>query len=153
MELPDFYKSIKRKYRYKTKSKNATIKLSTEVKDKAWSILSDYVRQRDFKKYKGKCVSCHRMVDSWQDLQGGHFVNAGVGGAELSFDEKNVNGQCGGCNLGGMDIGAEYAKELDTRWGEGTADSLHNRRFQTTKADNDFFIRKIIEIKQKQDEL
>ena len=130
-------KSIKRKYRYKDK-----------LKDKAWAILSDYVRVRDFAKYK-RCGSCPKIIMDWRELQGGHFVNAGVGGAELSFDEKNVNGQCGGCNMGGMDIGAQYAKEIDRRWGKGTADELHQRRFKTTKADKVFFTKKILEIHKK----
>ena len=132
MELPHYFGSIKRKYRYKDK-----------VKDKAWAILSDYVRVRDFKK---GCISCGKRPETWRELQGGHYVNAGIGGVELSFDVLNVNGQCGYCNMGGMDLGANYKMELDRRYGEGTADALHQRRFKTTNADKDFFIRKIEEI-------
>lgn len=145
MKYPPYYKSIKRKYRYKTKRKDKT----TIAKDKAWSILSDYVRKRDFKKY-GRCVSCGKVMDCWQDLQAGHFVEAGVGGAELSFDEKNVNGQCPFCNhKGSMDTGHRYGIELDRRWGQGTADELYKRRFKTTNADESFFIGKIEEIHDK----
>lgn len=142
MELPPYYKSIKRKYRYRYKKNEPLV---IKVKDKAWSLLSDYVRVRDFNKY-GTCISCGKRADCWKDLQGGHYVNAGSGGAELSFDLQNVNAQCGKCNMGGMDVGASYKEELDRRLGEGTADKLRARKFLTSNADTQFFINKMEEI-------
>ncbi len=144
MEYPPYYKAIKRKYRYTAK---ANPKL-TESKDKCWAILSDYTRMRDFCRY-GTCVSCGGRVNHWRDLQGGHYVDAGVGGAGLSFDEKNVNGQCEKCNMnkrGGMYIGGGYKTELNKRWGDGTAEALTARRHHTDAVREDWFINRIEDI-------
>lgn len=143
MEYPPYFKAIKRKYRYTAK---ANPKLTT-AKDKCWAILSDYTRMRDFVLYGGSCISCGCVVGHWRDLHGGHYVDAGVGGADLSFDVRNVNGQCEGCNMsskrGGMYIGGMYKTELNKRWGESTADELTARSYHTDSVREDWFIKRI----------
>lgn len=99
---------------------------SNPLKGLYWYLFSIKVRKRDFEKY-GTCISCGTPVFSWREFDAGHYIAAGQCGFALLFDERNVNGECGGCN--GFDgthlIG--YAKRLDERYGEGTAQKLYDR--------------------------
>ena len=96
-----------------------------------WFVTSLYARIRDYKMW-GACINCGDTVKSWRDLQAGHFINAARCGFDLLFDLKNVNGECGGCN--GFDkqkLG--YEKNLDQRYGIGTAQALKGRYFESKK--------------------
>lgn len=88
-----------------------------------WYLLSQYVRQRDFQLFH-RCISCNKWMESWQDMQAGHFIAAGNGGFALLFDARNVNGECGGCN--GFDLNhlIGYERHLDERYGAGFAQKL-----------------------------
>ena len=143
MEYPPYFKSIKRKYRYKSKNKDKTI----AAKDKAWAILSDYVRVRDFIKFDRRCISCPKRADKWEDYQGGHYITMGGHGVLTGFHLLNVHSQCPHCNaFGGMEAGGEYKEELIRRYGEFLVPELERLKHQTTKADEQFFIDKIKEI-------
>lgn len=145
MEFPSYYKSIKRKYRYKGKN--------NEVKDKAWSILSDYVRVRDFKKY-GVCVSCGKKIQNWQDGQAGHYISMGGHGSFIGFYDLNIHLQCPLCNsFGGMEAGGNYKEELIRRYGQELIDELDKLKHKSVKADKQFFLDKIIEIHEKYEQL
>lgn len=90
-----------------------------------WCWLARYIRMRDFLRY-GTCVSCGGRK-TYEELQAGHFAPASSCGFALLFDERNLNAECGGCN--GFDsmhlLG--YARNLDVRYGPGTADGLQER--------------------------
>ena len=87
------------------------------LKGKFWTVFSEYTRRRDFKKYK-RCVACGRTVTTWRDLQAGHYAPASNCGFALLFDERNVHGECAGCNAfdSGHLIG--YRRNLVERYGE-----------------------------------
>ena len=94
------------------------------------------VRQRDFKLFGGYCVDqCGRKADSWKEMHAGHFVPASKGGFGLLFEEQNVAAQLPSCNNPDISpmssIG--FARELDERYGKGTADALIARRHKITK--------------------
>lgn len=96
-----------------------------------WFVTSLYVRIRDYKMW-GCCIGCGKTVNSWRDLQGGHFINTKTCGFDLLFDLKNVNGECGGCNAyDKQKLG--YERRLDERYGPGTALSLKDRFFEHKK--------------------
>lgn len=138
MEYPSYYKAIKRKYRFTGKSNQ---KLS-EAKDKAWAILSDYTRMRDFARY-GRCISCGARFENWRDAQGGHFISMGGHGTKIGFDERNVHAQCQYDNqMGGMDAGAEYGRELERRYGD-IEKELRVLQHETVKADEFYFVKRI----------
>ena len=63
------------------------------LKGKYWTLLSEYIRRRDFERY-GTCISCNKPVSDWREFDAGHFISAGSGGFSLLFDETNVNGEC-----------------------------------------------------------
>lgn len=136
--------SAKRKPKPKKKKQNVWVeyglKKPSYVRYKGrkgvyWWLFSRKIRQRDFEKYGGMCVDqCGKKADSWQEMQAGHFVPASKG-FTLLFDERNVNAQLPVCNSPHISplspIG--YARELDERYGAGTADALMARQHETTK--------------------
>lgn len=93
-----------------------------------WIYLSRQVRQEDFKKYGGKCVSCDAVMERWQDGDCGHFISSGSGGFATRFMRQNLALQCRRCNNPSWspDASAFYAREIDRRWGVGTAEMLMN---------------------------
>lgn len=145
MDYPDYYKAIKRKYRYKSKN--------LEAKDKAWAILSDYTRMRDFARYR-TCVSCGTPFERWKDSQGGHYIPMGAGGTSSGFFDLNVHGQCMHCNkFGEMEAGGNFKDELERRYGEEIIEQLKQVKRETVKADAWWYVKKIEEIYAKFKEL
>lgn len=96
------------------------------IKGKFWKVFSDYIRKRDFKKFKGACISCGRVTDYTQ-FQAGHYAPAGNCGFALLFDEMNVNGECSTCN--GFDRGhlIGYKNGLIKRYGSDAVEVLEER--------------------------
>lgn len=93
-----------------------------------WTYLSRQVRQEDFKKYGGKCVSCNVVLARWQDGDCGHFIASGSGGFATRFMRENLALQCRRCNNPSWvpDASAFFAREVDRRWGAGTAERIMN---------------------------
>lgn len=91
-----------------------------------WYHFSLSVRRRDVEKW-GTCISCGRPI-TVDTAQAGHFMPAGNCGRDLLFDPRNVNAECYPCN--GFDEAhlVGYARNLDLRYGAGTAQELWDRR-------------------------
>jgi len=83
-----------------------------------WKVVSDYVRIRDFYKYK-KCISCGKYVDDWKnpDWQAGHYVPYSICKGYTKFNPDNVFGQCSYCNRGfsGAPAGATFKENIVKR--------------------------------------
>jgi len=136
MEYPPYFKSIKRKYRYNPKNASKHI----VAKDKAWAILSDYTRMRDFVHY-GTCVSCGARFHHWRDSQGGHYVPMGAGGTSSGFYDMNIHGQCMHCNkFGEMEAGGNFKDEIVRRYGDSVIEDIMKKKHETVKADESYFI-------------
>lgn len=119
----------------------------TGVKDKAWTILSDYVRCRDFYRYHGACVSSGRRLEHWRDGDAGHYVSMGGHGAFIGFMAENIHLQSKNENqIGSMDTGARFRDTLEVRYGKEFVGTLNAAKNETVKADDFFFIRKIEEL-------
>lgn len=88
-----------------------------------WNVVSEYVRRRDFQTY-GTCISCGKRMESWRQMQAGHFIAAATGGFKLLFDLRNINGECGYCNGFDQNHLIGYERELNDRYGNGTAKKL-----------------------------
>jgi len=154
MEYPPYFKKIPRKNRFKTKQKSKTIRNQVEAKDRAWAILSDYSRLRDFARYKGRCVSSGERVGHWRDFHSGHYASMGSCGASAGFYDLNVHGQTYYENMhGGMESGGRYKDELVKRYGEVVLTLIQEEKRKIVKADEFFFIKKIEEIYAKFQEL
>jgi len=129
-----YFKKIKRKGRY-----------TNVIKDKAWAILSDYVRMRDFLTYK-KCVSSGKIIQSWRDTDAGHFESMGGNGASVGFYHLNIHAQSKIDNkISSMATGAKYRDELIARYGESVLSKIQEKKRETIKADEWYFISKIEE--------
>lgn len=115
------------------------------VKAKSWSILSDYVRMRDFIKY-GRCVATKVKIMYWRDGDAGHFTSMAGHGVESGFDPMNIHLQSKSSNgWGGNADGHAFGIELDRRYGSGTAEKLRQTR-PLVKDDDWYHLRKIEEI-------
>lgn len=102
-----------------------------QLKKKADKYFSQATRFRhaDSNGY-ASCITCSARKP-WKELQAGHFVSRAVN--SLRFDPENVNPQCYSCNVMRYGERYEYAKQLDLLYGNGTADKLHSRRFESHK--------------------
>lgn len=133
-----YYGKISRKNRY-----------SDQLKDKAWTILSDYVRCRDFLSY-GTCVATGSKINHWRDSDAGHYESMSGHGALLGFSDMNVHAQSAISNfLSSMADGARFKEELVRRYGEEYVKNIEIMKHQTVKADDWFFIGKIEEFHEK----
>ena len=118
-----------------------------KVKGKAWKILSDYVRMRDFIIYR-RCVSCGKTIHDWKDGDAGHFISMGGHGALVGFNDDNVHLQCKHCNLNSsFHLGEPFESEMRRRGID--PDELRTLSHKSVKADEMFFMEKIEEIYQK----
>lgn len=123
------------------------------IKGKAWKILSDYVRMRDFVKYKS-CISSNTKILNWNDTDAGHYVTMGGHGALVGFSDINIHAQSKSENAwGGMEAGARYRDNLVKRYGENILSDIEALKNQSVKADDWFFLEKIKEIYTKFQEL
>ena len=97
------------------------------LKNKAWILLKEYVRQRD-----PACVTCGKGGD-YKEAHVGHLKHG-----YLDFNLKNLNRQCSLCNLyhhGRLDVYADY---LNNKYGYGTTEELerlkNEEQMKTKKA-------------------
>lgn len=103
----------------------------SSLKKKADKIFSQYIRLRDADSNGYlDCITCNKTL-LWKEAHAGHFVSRRVN--SLRFWETNVNGQCSRCNTYGAGEQFAYAKALDLKYGDNTANELHSRRWETHK--------------------
>lgn len=111
-----------------------------KLKKQADKWFSIYIRMRDSDKFgQSKCITCPK-TGFWKEFQNGHFVKRSV--SLLRFDDENCNAQCPACNVWKYGELFIYGKELDLKYGDGTADKLHAQRFSTHK----FTIQELVDI-------
>ena len=89
---------------------------------KADKLFSEYVRLRDSSGGYGECITCGKRLH-YKDAHAGHFQKRKY--YETRWDEENVNLQCSACNTFNDGEQYLYAKAVDLKYGDGTADKLH----------------------------
>lgn len=91
-----------------------------------WFLTSKAVRMEDFALYGGLCVDgCGVRVERWQDADCGHFQTAGR--SATRFLRENLALQTRACNTKQRQGDARhysFGKELNRRYGEGTAERM-----------------------------
>lgn len=100
------------------KQKAPTITKLKKEADKQYSL---YVRLRDSINGVCACITCG-VKKPVKAMQNGHFVKRSVN--LLRYDEENCNAQCYQCNVRRYGEQYLYAKALDDKYGEGTAEKL-----------------------------
>jgi hypothetical protein len=100
---------------------------NTPAQKRLWRIVSEYVRERDFKLY-GKCVSCDHRFTHWKQGHAGHYLPYSICHSWYKFDPENIALQCEACNMGlmrsGAHIGHEMGEELKRRHGPGILEQI-----------------------------
>jgi hypothetical protein len=98
--------------------------------------VSETVRKEDHAKYGGRCVSCHRVIEHWQDGHCGHYKAWSVCNGFFKFERRNLSLQCKGCNmLSDGPTGESFARELQLRYGYDILDwiEVENERHRGEK--------------------
>ena len=92
---------------------------SNPTQKKYWKVVSNFVRQRDFKKYHGKCVSCSLRLPSWDAGQAAHYKAYSVCNSFFKYEVSQIAFSCPSCNhrADGV-VGHAFAEELKRRYGE-----------------------------------
>lgn len=112
---------------------------STPIQKRLWRVVSDYVRQRDYERYQGRCVSCGAVFGHWRDAQAGHYLPFSVCHSWYKFSPENIHAQCHGCNMGlyrsGAHIGHAMGEELKRRYGPDILTTIiaNNEKFRGKK--------------------
>ena len=109
-----------------------------QLKKKADLYFSKYIRYRDSVKradgYYCQCITC----DKWNPVSqthAGHFQSRRF--SATRYDEENVNAQCASCNTFNAGEQYRYAKALEMKYGDGTAEKLEKRAREYYKLTTD----------------
>lgn len=100
-----------------------------------WRLVSDYVRIRDWYKYKS-CVATHRSIEHWKEGQAGHFKPYSICNAEYKFNPENIHLQSANSNhLSSQEDGYNFGEELKRRYGKGILKQIdeNNKHFHAQK--------------------
>lgn len=109
---------------------------STPAQKKYWKVISDTYRKEDFEKYNARCPICTRPMESWQQLQLGHFHRWSLCNAWFKFERKNLLSICAGCNQndGGL-TSIKFSERLKEKYGEDIIDWIEteNEKYRGQK--------------------
>ena len=105
------------------------IKRSKIVK-KLDTIFSQYIRLKDSENEYATCFTCGKS-DHWKKLQNGHFQSRRH--YSTRWDEVNCQVQCAGCNVFRQGEQFIFSKNLDLKYGKGTAENLQIQAGQIIK--------------------
>jgi hypothetical protein len=117
---------------------------NTPTQKRYWKLISDFVRQRDFNKYNGKCVSCKIHLQHWKDGDAAHFKRYSVCNSYFKFNPANIALSCKGCNRNDDGVvGHHFGKSLEKRYGKDHIDWIEkeNKKYQGMKIENAELIR------------
>lgn len=114
----------------------------SKLKKKLDEVFSKYIRQREAD-YKGevKCFTCPAKKH-WKKMQCGHFQSR-VHSA-TRWELRNTAPQCVGCNIYKQGQQFIFGKNLDKKYGEGTADEMERLAHTEFKLDR-FWLEEQIE--------
>ena len=112
----------------------------TKLIKKLDKIFSIWVRRKDSVDEEASCFTCG-CRRNFKEIHAGHFMSRKY--MATRWSELNVQPQCIKCNI--FDNGQQYlfAKNLDKKFGDGTANELHLKSQMLTKFTNDELLEKI----------
>jgi hypothetical protein len=99
-------------------------KTVASLKKQAYNIFSLYIRKRDARQ---GCITC----GSKTNLQCGHFQSRKHNATR--FSETNCQAQCVRCNMFNSGEQYEFGKQLDLKYGGGTAERLKKKAQEIKK--------------------
>ena len=101
----------------------------TKLKDKLWTLVSEYSRRKDCDGDYGNCVSCGKNINWKYEGNAGHFIPKAQG-EFYRWELNNIHLQCVSCNCNNPRIkGNETAKVrytiyMQKRYGQEYVDYL-----------------------------
>ena len=130
---------------WKKEKKELKEKLETvqSLMKKAQKYFNTYIRERDKKK---PCISCGQPLGHKFDA--GHYFSSGTHKA-VTFDERNVHGQCVACNQHKHGNLLNYQTGIQERIGADELIELHSKAHETIKYSREELRDIIEEYKQK----
>lgn len=102
----------------------------SKIVKKLDSIFSQYIRLKDSENEYATCFTCGKS-DHWKKLQNGHFQSRRH--YSTRWDEVNCQVQCAGCNVFRQGEQFIFSKNLDLKYGKGTAENLQIQAGQIIK--------------------
>jgi len=111
-----------------------------------WKVISNFVRQRDFNKYNGRCVSCKVKLERWQDGQAAHFRAWGACNSYFKFHPDNCALSCSFCNhIDDGVIGHNFGVELKRRYGDKHLNWIEkeNNKYRGIKLENQEIVERV----------
>lgn len=110
---------------------------NTPSQKKAWKVVSDYVRERDWKKYMGFCADgCGTRIEDWHNGDCGHYLAWASCNGLFKYELTNLVLQASNCNRrsDGV-IGHGLGEELKRRYNDGHLDwiGLENKKYHGKK--------------------
>jgi len=126
------------------------------LKNKLDKLVSEYVR-RSNADHAGmvKCFTCSQQYH-WKRIQNGHFISRIHISTRFDYDTtkpSNCNPQCFRCNINLSGNQWHYARKLNEKFGDGTAEAIEQRSKQTIKMGVIDYELAIEEVKKKLTEL
>ena len=110
---------VKERKLVKREKKRLSISQLTKKLDTVFSV---YIRLVNSNKHgKVKCFTCDR-IDYYKSMQNGHFQSRRF--MSTRFHENNCAPQCYACNVGLSGMQYEFGRQLDLKYGNGTADKM-----------------------------
>ena len=102
--------------------KTWVMKSISKLKKELDKVFSLFIRLRNATEYGlSQCFTCGK-VDHYKKLQCGHFQSRKH--ISTRFDEKNCQVQCVACNMFRFGEQYRFGLNLDSKYGEGTAEEL-----------------------------
>ena len=107
------------------------MKTISKLKKDLDKVFSLYIRLRHASK-DGivKCFTCDKTAH-YKKMHAGHFMSRKHHATR--WNEDNVQVQCVKCNLFGQGEQYTFGKNLDKKYGKGTADKLHRKARKVVK--------------------
>ena len=103
----------------------------SKIVKKLDAVFSQYIRLSNTDKHGYcTCVTCGKKY-FWKQIQAGHFMSRKH--YSTRWVETNVQVQCPKCNLFGQGEQYTFGKNLDKKYGKGTADKLHRKARKVVK--------------------
>lgn len=101
-------------------------------------VFSEWVRLRDSDDQGYcRCITCGSLA-YWREMHNGHFQ--GRRDYPTRWDTRNCHAQCESCNSFHEGYKERYAREIDKRYGEGTA-AILEAKAKTTWTRDTFFLK------------
>src|SRR3989339_1282665 len=91
-----------------------------KLKRKLWRLFSAYIKKRDGNTY----ISFNKTGLIGADWQAGHYIKAELCNLEYRYDDRNVNSQCGACNLWKRGNTIAYRNAMLDKYGVKTVKEL-----------------------------